>query len=222
MRHNKINRNITVQIVDDDRLNLMVLEKVLNDQGFKTIQAVDGYECLELLKKNRPDILLLDIMMPHLSGIDVCKTIRKTPELSSIPIIFITAATDDKTLRNAFEAGGNDYVKKPIHNLELIKRIEAALNHQELLQKKERRRKASGNPINEWNNIPSVKSTASGPLRYDTDFADGPGQRNKIIRNSAENATADSAYNRINKQDEQYQRSENTRVHRQLENNRYR
>ena len=125
----------TILIVDDSPVNIRILESILERSGYDTIIAMDGPECLEKSKKSCPDLVLLDIKMPGMSGIDVCKILSQDKETKDIPIIFITASMDDGLLLDAFESGGIDYVRKPINRVELLARIKSVLTQKRLAER---------------------------------------------------------------------------------------
>lgn len=110
-----------VLVAENEPQTLDLLSEILSKEGFETLKALDGEEALELYQDNNPDFICLDIMMPGMSGIDVCKEIRKTNE--EIPIIFISAKgeTIDKII--GLEMGGDDYIIKPFDIQEVITRI---------------------------------------------------------------------------------------------------
>lgn len=137
MEEAKQKKNIL--IVDDAPANIRVLVEILISD-YEISVATSGPEALEIIGKRRetrsfPDLILLDIMMPEMNGYEVCKRLKQNGKTKDIPVIFVTANTDDDTLREAFEAGGTDYVRKPVNRIELLARIKYALTHQELVKK---------------------------------------------------------------------------------------
>lgn len=110
--NNEDNIKHTLLLVDDEPINLQVLRHTLQND-YRLLFAKDGETALEIIKKNIPDLILLDIMMPNLSGHDVCKILKEDPLTSSIPIIFITALSDDKNEHLGLELGAVDYITKP-------------------------------------------------------------------------------------------------------------
>lgn len=129
------NHKYTILIIDDAPANIRVLVETLMNE-YEISVATNGPEGLEIVRSNQPpDLILLDIIMPEMDGYEVCKAIRSDPRTKDIPVIFVTANTDDQTLEEAFQAGGTDYVRKPISRIELMARIRSALNHQELVRK---------------------------------------------------------------------------------------
>jgi len=109
--------------VDDKPQNLQFLGKLLSDNGYEVGMAQNGYQALNFVKKNDPDLILLDIMMPEMDGYEVCKSIKADFSISHIPVIFITAKTDTDDVVKGFDAGGVDYVTKPFNPAELLARI---------------------------------------------------------------------------------------------------
>jgi len=121
----------TILVVDDNPdvlTSLKVgLEEVSGD--YQILMAEDGKKCLEMLKNNtKPDIILLDIMMPQMSGWEVFDRIKENPSWKTIPVVFLTARTD-RTAKNAGSFLGDDYIEKPFNISDLKKRIEILLNN---------------------------------------------------------------------------------------------
>ncbi len=126
---------ILILVVDDDPVTRKLIGKFLAQEDFRVETAPDGETCLKEITGISPDLVLLDINMPGLSGIQTCKLLKQERELAEIPVIFVTASTEDETLKQAFKAGARDYVRKPVNRIELITRIEAALEHKMLMEK---------------------------------------------------------------------------------------
>ncbi|MEF1254655.1 MULTISPECIES: response regulator [unclassified Vibrio] len=114
-------------VVDDEPVNLRVLDSFLRLEGYRVRTAKDGHEALESIEKEKPELLLLDIMMPGMSGYQVCETVRKKYDHAALPVIMLTALnqTDDRI--RGFNAGANDYLSKPFNKQELAARIVAHL-----------------------------------------------------------------------------------------------
>lgn len=125
----------TIMVVDDDPVILKLLTTTLDGAGYGTLTVTDGRQCLERAAQVRPDLILMDISMPDMDGIDTCQKLKQDPALESIPVVFVTANTDDQTLEKAFEAGGIDYVRKPANRVELIARVRSALTQREAIEK---------------------------------------------------------------------------------------
>lgn len=113
-----------ILIVDDDRALAEMLGMVLQGEGFHTEHSADGAEALEVFREVRPDLILLDLMLPGLDGIEVCTRVRAE---SGVPIIMLTARTDTTDVVSGLEAGADDYVMKPFNPAELIARVRARL-----------------------------------------------------------------------------------------------
>lgn len=114
----------TVLIVDDLPSSLRLLSQMLRDHGYQVINALSGEIALSQLKVAIPDVILLDIMMPEMSGYEVCQQLKSNPKTAEIPIIFLTAVTDLPEKIQAFKLGGDDYVTKPFYIQEVLLRIE--------------------------------------------------------------------------------------------------
>lgn len=114
-------------IVDDDKLVTQLLEKLLKIDGYETIAVNDSSTAIEIATSVRPDLFLLDLMMPQPDGFKLCRMLRQTPEFSFTPIIIITALDDSDSRAVAFGAGANDYITKPFHPDELAERIKELL-----------------------------------------------------------------------------------------------
>jgi DNA-binding response OmpR family regulator len=117
-----------VMTVDDDINNLMMVEQMLTDMGgYTVIKARSGLEALRLAQYEKPDLCILDISMPHMDGVTLCRALRAIPAFAEIPIIFLTANNSSYTVSEALEAGGDDYIKKPFAMREMAARIRAHL-----------------------------------------------------------------------------------------------
>ena len=107
------NANQLILVVDDDPMNLRMAEFILEREGYIVCKVESGMECLNYLKDNKPDLILLDIEMPVMSGIKTLEIIKENSELSEIPVMFLTAAADVGTVVEAKNLGIVDYIKKP-------------------------------------------------------------------------------------------------------------
>ena len=117
----------TILVVDDEQDLLDLIEYNLKKEGFSVLKAENGLEALETAREQNPDLVLLDIMMPKMDGLEVCEKMRSDAELRHIPIIFLTARGDEKTEVEGLDLGADDYVTKPISTTKLISRIKAVL-----------------------------------------------------------------------------------------------
>ncbi len=120
-----------ILVVDDQEQNVLSLRLRLEKVGYSVIEAYDGFEALEIVGKEYPDLILLDIMMPRINGFEVCKKITDDSRTSHIPIILVTAVPKREYVRKSFEVGAFDYVAKPFDFEELLHRISSALRFSE-------------------------------------------------------------------------------------------
>jgi len=116
--------NPKILIADDDRDIVDLIALYLAGEKFDILKAYDGKECLELLKEHTISLLVLDIMMPHIDGLSVCKSVR---ENSNIPVILVTAKTAPLDKVQGLSGGADDYITKPFHPLEMVARIKAQM-----------------------------------------------------------------------------------------------
>ena len=128
----------TVLIVDDDRITRNVLEKMLLDDGYKVEQADHGEKCLFLSLQKRIDAFLLDVRMPGMSGVEVCRRLRSMERYRLTPIIIVTAADDSTQIREVFEAGADDYIVKPVKSVTLKARLKGHLQKMDYFLEMER------------------------------------------------------------------------------------
>jgi two-component system, OmpR family, alkaline phosphatase synthesis response regulator PhoP len=117
----------TILIVEDEKDIIKMLEYNLGKEGFKTLSSRDGEDALDLAKNERPDLILLDLMLPGMDGLEVCKTLKGDTKTSSIPIIMLTAKSQESDKIVGLELGADDYITKPFSPRELIARIKAVL-----------------------------------------------------------------------------------------------
>jgi len=130
-----------ILIVDDLPENVFMLQDRLEHEGYQIITAYDGQTGIEKARNELPDLILLDVMMPGMTGIEVCKTLVKDKRTGSIPIILVTAKVGAEDTREGLEAGAFDYIKKPFNKIELLARVNSALklsDAQKLLIKAEK------------------------------------------------------------------------------------
>ncbi len=127
-----------ILVVDDNRENLELLEAYLEDLDCRSIAAYDGPEALEIVKNDAPDLILLDIMMPKMSGFEVCRKLKSNPATAQIPIIMVTALNEFGDMQRAVDCGTDDFVSKPVNKLELLTRVRTMLKLKHLTDKLER------------------------------------------------------------------------------------
>lgn len=116
-----------ILVVDDEKDIVELIEYNLKKEGFSVIQAYDGEAAVSIAKKQQPDLLILDLMLPRMNGIDVCKAIRANPGTVDLPIIMLTAKTDESDKVLGLEIGADDYITKPFSIKELIARVRTIL-----------------------------------------------------------------------------------------------
>ncbi len=116
-----------ILIVDDVPTNLQVLTGLLNQRACEIAVAINGEDALELIDTILPDLILLDIVMPNMNGLEVCERLQASPRTKEIPIIFLTAKNETKDVVKGFETGAMDYVAKPFNSTELLARVNTHL-----------------------------------------------------------------------------------------------
>ena len=129
-----------ILIVDDTPKNIQVLGKTLHEIGYNVSIATSGSQALDSVKKESPDLILLDIQMPEMDGFEVCKILQANPDTKEIPVIFLTAVIDSEKIVKGFEIGAVDYITKPFHTAELTMRV---ATHIEIKQSREKIRKTN-------------------------------------------------------------------------------
>jgi PleD family two-component response regulator len=127
-----MNKKPTILAVDDTELNLDILTRLLKE--YDVIPALSGEDALEIAQNEDIDLILLDIMMPMMNGFEVGRCLKSNPAKCDIPIIFITAKTDEESIAKAYEIGGADYVTKPFMPGELLARVKLQLNLRKTIQ----------------------------------------------------------------------------------------
>ena len=127
-----------ILIADDNQQNRELLEAYLSDEGYEMTMAVDGQETLDQVAGNQPDIILLDIMMPKLSGYEVCRMLKQDETTRAIPILMVTALGERGDIEMAVKAGCDDFLTKPVNNLELKTRVRSLLRVRHLTNERDR------------------------------------------------------------------------------------
>lgn len=117
----------TMLVVDDMPTNVKLLRLILGDAGYRVLNARSGAEALEILHRDRPDVMLLDVRMPGMTGYEVCRKIRSDPEFASLPVIMVTSLSLAEERIHGIEAGATDFISKPFNKKELLARVRASL-----------------------------------------------------------------------------------------------
>ena len=115
----------SVLVVDDEFRNREMLRMMLEIMGYIVFEAEDGIDALAKVAENRPDVMILDVMMPNMDGITLCKQLRSQPETADLPIIMLSGKTHDSAIQEGLEAGANQYMKKPMAAQELLANVKA-------------------------------------------------------------------------------------------------
>ena len=116
-----------ILVIDDLPENVFMLQDRLEHEGYEVLTAYDGKNGIEKAKAELPDLILLDVMMPDINGLEVCKILVNDEKTASIPIILVTAKTGAEDTKEGLDAGAFDYIKKPFNKIELLARVRSAL-----------------------------------------------------------------------------------------------
>src|ERR1700747_3238885 len=114
-------------VVDDQESNIQIVGAALGKLGFEILPASGGLQAIQRLAVRRPDLILLDLLMPEMDGFEVCRRIRENPDWAEIPIVFLSSADDKRLIVRALESGGVDYITKPFNQAELVTRVRTHL-----------------------------------------------------------------------------------------------
>jgi two-component system alkaline phosphatase synthesis response regulator PhoP len=132
MRREEKKTSSKILIADDNHQNCELLDAYLAAEGYQIKMVHDGQQTLESIAQSQPDLVLLDIMMPKVSGYEVCKRLKSSPETRDIPIVMITALAEMGDIEKAVNAGANDFLTKPVNKLELTTRVKTLLQNRHL------------------------------------------------------------------------------------------
>jgi two-component system sensor histidine kinase/response regulator len=124
--------NPRILIVDDQPINIKIIQRKIEKAGMEVLVASNGHECLQSVSVDKPDIILLDIMMPEMDGIETCRKLKENPDTNDIPIIFITAKSAKEDVLAGLDTGAVDYITKPLELDETLARIRTQLRVQEM------------------------------------------------------------------------------------------
>ena len=116
-----------ILVVDDEIYIVHILDFSLGMEGYEVITALDGEQALEKLRTEKPDLIVLDIMMPKLDGYEVCKSVKANPETAHIPVILLSAKGRNVDQKMGFDVGADDYITKPFSPRKLVERINQLL-----------------------------------------------------------------------------------------------
>ena len=132
------NRVPTILVVDDNQQNLELIQAYLEDVDCRTAAAHDGIEALDMVAREEPDLILLDVMMPKMSGFEVCRRLKSNPATCDIPVIMVTALNEFGDIERGIDSGTDDFVSKPINRLELLTRVRTMLKLKHLSDRLQR------------------------------------------------------------------------------------
>ncbi len=116
-----------VLLVDDNQQNIELMQAYLDDLPCRTATAMDGVEAMKAIERDRPDLVLLDVMMPRMSGFEVCQKIKSNPATRDTAVIMVTALNEVPDYERAVESGTDDFLSKPVNKLELVTRVKSLL-----------------------------------------------------------------------------------------------
>lgn len=126
----------TILVVDDIEQNIGVITQILKNSGFRVMAALSGATAIKIAQKRKPDLILLDVMMPDINGFETCQQLKNIPATKQIPVIFLSALNDVETKVKGFEVGGVDYITKPFQEPEVIARVKLHLRIADLEKEK--------------------------------------------------------------------------------------
>ncbi len=126
-----------VLVVDDEPKNRELLKALLEAQGHQVSEAVDGQEGLSATMEGLPDVVLLDVMMPNLDGLEVCRRLKSAAKTASIPVLLVTSLSDRKERLEGIKAGASDFITKPVDTADLVLRVRNAVSAKQLFDRLE-------------------------------------------------------------------------------------
>jgi len=128
----------SILIVEDSPETLELLRRIVENEGYITIVANDGEKGYKYALKHKPDLIILDRLLPYMDGLTICKKLKENPETKNIPIIFLSILDTEKDIIEGLKCGADDYMKKPFSPNELLARIETIINrYEKCLEKQE-------------------------------------------------------------------------------------
>jgi two-component system sensor histidine kinase/response regulator len=163
--------NKKILIVDDSKTNLAVISNLLSAKNYVISFAINGEMALKIISKDPPELILMDVMMPGMNGFETCRELKKNPATENIPVIFVSANNDTENIVKGFEAGGVDYVGKPLVEREILARVELHLEVAELRDSLEEKVKIRTKELESANNqLTQSKEIVEASLRVKNDF----------------------------------------------------
>lgn len=138
MRREERKISSKILIADDNHQNCELLDAYLAEEGYQIEMVFDGQQTLDSVARKQPDLILLDIMMPKVSGYEVCQRLKSSPETRDIPIIMVTALAEMGDIEKAVNAGTDDFLTKPVNKLELTTRVRSLLRVRHLTNERDR------------------------------------------------------------------------------------
>ncbi|GAB6057682.1 GGDEF domain-containing response regulator [Desulfonatronum parangueonense] len=157
----------TVLVADDSLSNLQLLYNILSKSGYMVLVAEDGAEVLEIIEEETPDIFLLDVMMPGLDGLELCRRIKQIGRFAATPIVFITAKNSSEDIVGGFSAGAVDYITKPFNEAEILARVQTHVRLHDVLLELERLRQLAldANPLTQLPGNNSILKAISDAMK---------------------------------------------------------
>jgi CheY-like chemotaxis protein len=131
-------RNSRILIADDNTQNCELIDAYLCEEGYEMVVAYDGVQAMKRVEETLPDLVLLDIMMPKLSGYEVCQWMKSNPRTKDIPVLMVTALNEQGDIEKAVRAGCDDFLTKPVNSLELRTRVRSLLRVRHLTNERDR------------------------------------------------------------------------------------
>ena len=112
-----------ILVVDDSKTALFMVTTILKKTPYEIVTAHDGQQAVQVAEAERPDLILMDVVMPHMTGFEACRELKQREQTRSIPVILVTTRGEEENVENGFESGCNDYVTKPVNAQELLAKV---------------------------------------------------------------------------------------------------
>lgn len=126
------NKDFKILVVDDSTTNVVLLEAILDEKGYQIETALNAKEAQTIIDRDKPDLILLDLLMPKISGFEFLEELRKVEATKNTPVIVVSALTDEENIERIMKLGAVDYVKKPIDLQYLVSRVESVLQNESI------------------------------------------------------------------------------------------